>query len=141
MLGAPPTTPITKIKWDKKRPLNASQTKAVESILDTRRITVIHGGPGTGKTVRAHRRSKSEATDDIFQTVIAAAVMSLMASSDKSKTIWLVAQSNVAVKNIAEKLASCKFWEFRLLVSFDFHFDWSVATRCRRTNRANTVYL
>jgi hypothetical protein len=110
-------------------------------MLDTRRITVIHGGPGTGKTVRAYRGSKSVATHDIPQTVIAAAVMSLMASADKSKTIWLVAQSNVAVKNIAEKLASCKFWEFRLLVSFDFHFDWSVATRCCMSNRADTECL
>jgi hypothetical protein len=68
--------------------------------------------------------------------------MSLMASVDKSKTIWLVAQSNVAVKNIAEKLASCDFWEFRLLVSFDFHFDWSVAgTRCRMSNRADKEHL
>ncbi|KAI0784597.1 AAA domain-containing protein, partial [Abortiporus biennis] len=32
--------------------------------------------------------------------------------------------SNVAVKNIAEKLADCDFFKFKLLVSFDFHFDW-----------------
>ena len=38
--------------------------------------------------------------------------------------IWLVAQSNVAVKNIAEKLASSDFVEFKILVSKDFHFDW-----------------
>ena len=38
--------------------------------------------------------------------------------------IWLVAQSNVAVKNIAEKLASTGFEPWKLLVSKDFHFDW-----------------
>ncbi|XP_006459086.1 hypothetical protein AGABI2DRAFT_53060, partial [Agaricus bisporus var. bisporus H97] len=37
---------------------------------------------------------------------------------------WLVAQSNVAVKNIAEKLADLEFLDFKLLVSKDFHFDW-----------------
>ncbi|KAH9917839.1 P-loop containing nucleoside triphosphate hydrolase protein [Fomitopsis serialis] len=35
----------------------------------------------------------------------------------KKHNIWLLAQSNVAVKNIAEKLAD-------ILVSRDFHFDW-----------------
>lgn len=39
-------------------------------------------------------------------------------------TIWIVAQSNVAVKNVAEKLADSEFLDFRLLVSKDFHFDW-----------------
>jgi hypothetical protein len=40
------------------------------------------------------------------------------------KGIWLVAQSNVAVKNIAEKLAANGFMDWKLLVSQDFHFDW-----------------
>jgi hypothetical protein len=40
--------------------------------------------------------------------------------------IWLVAQSNVAVKNIAEKLADSGFLPWRLLVSKDFIFEWSV---------------
>ncbi|TFK33236.1 AAA domain-containing protein [Crucibulum laeve] len=47
-----------------------------------------------------------------------------MASSDQSRTLWLVAQSNVAVKNIAEKLAKEDFLDFKILVSKDFHFDW-----------------
>ncbi|KAK7690912.1 hypothetical protein QCA50_006015 [Cerrena zonata] len=38
--------------------------------------------------------------------------------------MWLMAQSNVAVKNIAEKLAETGFFDFKLLVSLDFHFDW-----------------
>lgn len=93
------------------RPLNPSQFRAVESILSTRnedRITVIHGPPGTGKT-----------------TVIAATVTSLMAFPSR-RTIWLVAQSNVAVKNIAEKLADVSFLDFKLLVSKDFRYDWYV---------------
>jgi hypothetical protein len=38
------------IEWS-GRALNASQVKAVRAILDDRLISVIHGGPGTGKTV------------------------------------------------------------------------------------------
>lgn len=40
--------------------------------------------------------------------------------------IWLIAQSNVAVKNIAEKLEDTGFDAWKLLVSKDFHFDWYV---------------
>ncbi|KAJ7285111.1 hypothetical protein C8J57DRAFT_1497964 [Mycena rebaudengoi] len=58
-------------------------------------------------------------------TVIAAAVTSMDAIKDRrGKSMWLVAQSNVAVKNIAEKLASVGFFDFKLLVSKDFHYDW-----------------
>jgi hypothetical protein len=46
--------------------------------------------------------------------------------ADPKSTMWLVAQSNVAVKNIAEKLADCDFLDFKILVSKDFHFDWCV---------------
>jgi hypothetical protein len=82
------------------RPLNNAQKVAVAAILSSKPITVIHGPPGTGKT-----------------TVIAAAVMSLGISSARDRTVWLVAQSNVAVKNIAEKLASVDFLGFKLIVS------------------------
>ena len=64
------------------------------------------GPPGTGKT-----------------TVIAAAVQSKVAEHG-SNTVWVIAHSNVAVKNIAEKLAECNFLDFKLLVSKDFHYDW-----------------
>lgn len=103
-------TPVSYIQ--SSRPLNPSQTKAVKKILSTKnsdRVALIHGPPGTGKT-----------------TVIAAAVTSVMVSTDMTHTLWLVAQSNVAVKNIAEKLASVKFLDFKILVSKDFHFDWCV---------------
>ena len=69
---------------------------------------MIHGPPGTGKT-----------------TVIAASVSSMMeGNAGGRRTMWLIAQSNVAVKNIAEKLADVGFFEFKLLVSKEFHFDW-----------------
>ncbi|KII85034.1 hypothetical protein PLICRDRAFT_329256 [Plicaturopsis crispa FD-325 SS-3] len=93
------------------RPLNSSQIEAVNAILsdkDKDRLTVIHGPPGTGKT-----------------TVIGAAVVSTMASCS-TRTMWLVAQSNVAVKNIAEKLADVGFFKFKILVSKEFHFDWYI---------------
>ncbi|KAI5892948.1 uncharacterized protein SCHCODRAFT_02502284 [Schizophyllum commune H4-8] len=45
-------------------------------------------------------------------------------NASRTRTVWLVAQSNVAVKNMAEKLADVDFWDFRILVSKDFHYDW-----------------
>ncbi|KAG6896312.1 hypothetical protein C0992_009102 [Termitomyces sp. T32_za158] len=92
------------------RNLNPSQIQAVNAILsnqDAHRITLIHGPPGTGKT-----------------TVITAAITSIIFSGDTVRTVWVVAQSNVAVKNVAEKLADVGFFNFRILVSHDFHFDW-----------------
>ncbi|KAI6155124.1 AAA domain-containing protein, partial [Pisolithus tinctorius] len=41
-----------------------------------------------------------------------------------SRTIWIAAQSNVAVKNVAEKFDKIGFHDFKLLVSLEFHFDW-----------------
>ncbi|KZP11024.1 hypothetical protein FIBSPDRAFT_195553 [Athelia psychrophila] len=89
------------------RPLNTSQTRAVAEIISNKNpISLVHGPPGTGKT-----------------SVIAASVINMM-SGPSPRTVWLIAQSNVAVKNIAEKLAEVGFLNFRLLVSKDFHFDW-----------------
>ena len=111
-----PVTPISPAFYS-RRPLNVSQQEAVNAILsndDAHRIVLIQGPPGTGKT-----------------TVIAASVISTMASSDETNTLWLVAQSNVAVKNIAEKLAKEDFFDFKILVSKDFHFDWYlILLRC-----------
>jgi hypothetical protein len=94
--------------------LNNSQDLAVRRILseaDNERAMLIQGPPGTGKT-----------------TVIAASVLRNM-KSDRARrtTFWLVAHSNVAVKNIAEKLDKVEFHEFKILVSKDFHFDWYIA--------------
>ncbi|KAG2347792.1 P-loop containing nucleoside triphosphate hydrolase protein [Suillus weaverae] len=90
--------------------LNHSQYEAVERILshaDRDRVLLIQGPPGTGKT-----------------TVIAASVDSIVRTGHKDRTVWLIAHSNVAVKNIAEKLDKVGFREFKLLVSRDFHYDW-----------------
>jgi hypothetical protein len=93
-----------------KRPLNNSQCDAVKHMLslsNDSRISLIHGPPGTGKT-----------------TVIATYVH--FAISQGQRGIWLTAQSNVAVKNIAEKLNDSGFTRWKLLVSKDFHLDWYV---------------
>ncbi|KAG1821660.1 P-loop containing nucleoside triphosphate hydrolase protein [Suillus subaureus] len=90
--------------------LNSSQYEAVERIIsqaDRDRVLLIQGPPGTGKT-----------------TVIAASVNSMITTGPIESTIWLVAQSNVAIKNIAEKLDKVGFRDFKLLVSKDFHHDW-----------------
>ncbi|KAG2367896.1 hypothetical protein BDR07DRAFT_1392512 [Suillus spraguei] len=71
------------------------------------RLTVIQGPPGTGKT-----------------TVIASFVQ--MALDNGLSGIWLIAQSNVAVKNIAEKLTDFGLTNWKLLVSKDFFEYWSV---------------
>jgi hypothetical protein len=55
-------------------------------------------------------------------SVIATYVNSARAAGIKG--IWLVAQSNIAVKNIAEKLLSTEFISFRILVSKDFYEGW-----------------
>ncbi|KAG1747232.1 P-loop containing nucleoside triphosphate hydrolase protein [Suillus paluster] len=90
------------------RPLNSSQTKAVKQMLqqlDDERVTIIQGPPGTGKT-----------------TVIASFVQTAIAGGLSG--IWLVAQSNVAVKNIAEKLADFGLTKWKLLVSKEFFEYW-----------------
>lgn len=126
--NAPSLASAPELYYPSKTPLNESQARAVEAILaqdNTKRVVVVQGPPGTGKT-----------------TVIAAAVTSIMSSSDndedQNRTVWLVAQSNVAVKNIAEKLASVDFLDFKILVAKDFHFDWSavfVSGEFKFTNR------
>ncbi|KAG6853983.1 hypothetical protein C0991_011846 [Blastosporella zonata] len=88
--------------------LNSSQQDAVNTMCsphDNHRIKIIQGPPGTGKT-----------------SVIASFVQ--LAIHFGYDGIWLVAQSNVAVKNIAEKLMKTGFQDWRLLVSKDFMFEW-----------------
>ncbi|KZV73022.1 P-loop containing nucleoside triphosphate hydrolase protein, partial [Peniophora sp. CONT] len=89
-------------------PLNASQLYAIRHMLSPSpdaRLTLIQGPPGTGKT-------------SVIATYVSCSIQA------KRRGIWLVAQSNVAVKNIAEKLFKINFTAFRLLVSKDFKFDW-----------------
>jgi regulator of nonsense transcripts 1 len=74
------------------------------------RLTVIQGPPGTGKT-----------------TVIASFVQTALDGGLSG--IWLIAQSNVAVKNIAEKLDDVGLTKWKLLVSKEFFEYWSVLSR------------
>ncbi|KAF9052499.1 P-loop containing nucleoside triphosphate hydrolase protein [Hymenopellis radicata] len=74
-------------------------------MLSVNPVTVVQGPPGTGKT-----------------SVIAAYVQTALDLGHSG--IWLIAQSNVAVKNIAEKLLKVGFTDWRLLVSNDFKEGW-----------------
>lgn len=60
----------------------------------------------------------------IGKTTVIAAIVDTIIRATKGETIWVIAQSNIAVKNIAEKLYSCAFEDFRLLVSGEFLNDW-----------------
>ena len=60
------------------------------------------------------------------KTTVIAAIVDTIIEETKKETIWVIAQSNIAVKNIAEKLYSCSFREFRILVSGDFINEWWV---------------
>ncbi len=91
-------------------PLNPSQHSAITNMLSfslDNCLTLVQGPPGTGKT-----------------TVIATYVVDAIRAGQRG--IWLMAQSNVAVKNIAEKLAKFEFFSFKLLVSQGFHYEWCV---------------
>ncbi|KAF8144674.1 hypothetical protein K438DRAFT_1631431 [Mycena galopus ATCC 62051] len=61
------------------------------------------GPPGTGKT----------------KTISAAAAV----WEDSGSPVWIVAQSNVAVKNIAQKLAELHI-TFKIVVSKEFYVEW-----------------
>ncbi|KAF9529885.1 P-loop containing nucleoside triphosphate hydrolase protein, partial [Crepidotus variabilis] len=83
--------------------LNGSQKAAARAMVGDSHIVVVHGPPGTGKT-----------------TTIAASALVW----DHSKLpAWIVAHSNVAVKNIAESFAKKKV-DFKLLVSKEFYEEW-----------------
>ena len=102
------TSPI-KFKKDKiPRPLNSSQVKVIRRMLsdaDEHRVTIVQGPPGTGKT-----------------TVIASYVLTAVSAGQTG--IWLIAHSNIAVKNIAEKLADFGLTNWKLLVAKEFYEFW-----------------
>ncbi|KAL5498110.1 hypothetical protein ACEPAH_2240 [Sanghuangporus vaninii] len=86
------------------RPLNQSQANVVEAIINPHRpIVIAHGPPGTGKT-----------------TTISVAMREIYALR---RTAWVVAHSNVGVKNIAESLAKHSV-AFKILVSKEFYEEW-----------------
>ncbi|KAJ6623278.1 P-loop containing nucleoside triphosphate hydrolase protein [Mycena sp. CBHHK59/15] len=83
--------------------LNASQRHALSRMTSTTPLVIIQGPPGTGKT----------------KTIAAAAAV----WEAQMRPVWIVAQSNVAVKNIAEKLFK-EGINFKVLVSKEFYFEW-----------------
>lgn len=92
--------------------LNASQARAVVALCSPTApsykrpiVQIVQGPPGSGKT-----------------TMIAAMVQWL--SKQSKDPIYLVTQSNTAVKNIAEKLESIDFCSYKIIVSREFKNDW-----------------
>jgi hypothetical protein len=67
------------------------------------RATLVHGPPGTGKT-----------------TTISAAVIRLVKAGEP---VWIIAQSNVGIRNVADKLRRVEFEDFLLIVAQDY-FNW-----------------
>ncbi|CCM06043.1 uncharacterized protein FIBRA_08289 [Fibroporia radiculosa] len=87
-----------------ERELNASQARVVESMISlTSPLVIVHGPPGTGKT-----KTISSATH-VWQ--------------EKGQPVWVVAQSNVGVKNIAASFHKHRIG-FKLIVSKEFYVEW-----------------
>ncbi|KAG8984717.1 Small subunit (SSU) processome component, partial [Tulasnella sp. 427] len=87
--------------------LNPSQANVARAMLSENSFALVHGPPGTGKT-----RTIAEVVKVWDRT---------------GKKAYLVAQTNVGVKNIAEKLISSGIENFRLLVSNEFYQEWHEA--------------
>ncbi|KAF8994635.1 P-loop containing nucleoside triphosphate hydrolase protein [Cyathus striatus] len=83
--------------------LNPSQWCAAEAMISGTPLVVTHGPPGTGKTTTIAAAAK------VWDTC--------------KQPAWIVAHSNVAVKNIAESLFK-KGVKFILLVSKEFYEEW-----------------
>ncbi|KAG5634292.1 hypothetical protein H0H81_002519 [Sphagnurus paluster] len=83
--------------------LNDSQKRVAAMMVSNAPLVIAHGPPGTGKT-----------------TTIAAAASKW---DQCQQPTWIVAHSNVAVKNIAEALHKRNI-DFKILVSKEFHFEW-----------------
>lgn len=86
--------------------LNSAQSCVAQALLspDSHEIMLVQGPPGTGKT----------------RTI--AAVARVWAA--RSMPAWIVAQSNVGVKRIAETLIKRDCKDFLLLVSKEFYVEW-----------------
>ena len=104
-----PTSPM--FYFPSKRNLNNSQREAVNAILSN---------------TSAHRVVLIQGPLELARPQSLPLVSSVSWLRRQTTTMWLVAQSNVAVKNIAEKLATENFFDFKVLVSKDVHFDWYV---------------
>ncbi|KAK0189351.1 P-loop containing nucleoside triphosphate hydrolase protein [Armillaria mellea] len=83
--------------------LNKSQREVVLAMISARPLVLVHGPPGTGKTSTIAEATKIWARSH--------------------SPTWIVAHSNVAVKNIAEKLAESNV-DFKIIVSEEFYVEW-----------------
>ncbi|PBK61103.1 P-loop containing nucleoside triphosphate hydrolase protein [Armillaria solidipes] len=83
--------------------LNKSQREVVLAMISARPLVLVHGPPGTGKTSTISEATKIWAR--------------------RNSPTWIVAHSNVAVKNIAEKLAESNV-DFKIIVSEEFYVEW-----------------
>ncbi|KAF7357132.1 Nucleoside triphosphate hydrolase protein [Mycena sanguinolenta] len=82
-------------------PLNESQKRTLAKMTSSMPVVIAHLEPEKTRTISA-----------------AAAVW-----EDEESPAWIVAQSNVAIKNIAEKLAQTKV-TFKIIVSKEFYVEW-----------------
>ncbi|CAE6450939.1 unnamed protein product [Rhizoctonia solani] len=94
-----------------KGKINESQEKVIGRVTAPNpkgrtRATLVHGPPGTGKT-----------------STITGAAIRLVNSGEH---VWIVAQSNVGIGNVAGKLLDIEFTDFILIVSEEY-FVWSEA--------------
>ncbi|KAH7329782.1 hypothetical protein B0J17DRAFT_207284 [Rhizoctonia solani] len=92
-----------------KGKINPSQEKVIGRVTAPNpkgrtRATLVHGPPGTGKT-----------------STITGAAIRLVNSGEH---VWIVAQSNVGIGNVAGKLLDIEFTDFILIVSEEY-FVWS----------------
>ncbi|PIL32978.1 hypothetical protein GSI_05096 [Ganoderma sinense ZZ0214-1] len=84
--------------------LNRSQQAVVKAMIGKAELFVIgHGPPGTGKT-----------------STIAVGLDHWAKTRGRA---WVIAHSNVGVKNIAESLVKRKI-DFKIIVSKDFYYEW-----------------
>ncbi|KAK0483001.1 P-loop containing nucleoside triphosphate hydrolase protein [Armillaria luteobubalina] len=83
--------------------LNKSQRDAVLAMISARPLVLVQGPPGTGKTSTISVATKIWARNNL--------------------PTWIIAHSNVAVKNIAEKLEESNV-DFKIIVSKEFYVEW-----------------
>ncbi|KAK0223285.1 P-loop containing nucleoside triphosphate hydrolase protein [Armillaria fumosa] len=77
--------------------------------------------PDSGNPARQHLNDSQQLALD---HMLSSDPITLIQGPPGKSGIWLIAQSNVAVKNIAEKLIKTNFKDWKLLVSEDFRYDW-----------------
>ncbi|CAE6470205.1 unnamed protein product [Rhizoctonia solani] len=92
-----------------KGKINPSQLKVIgrvtaPNVKGRTRATLVHGPPGTGKT----------------STITAAAIRLV----DSGEYVWIVAQSNVGISNVARKLRDIDFEDFILIVADEYYSWW-----------------